>query len=356
MINIFSVNCALALVPYLSESLADFIERGAAASRVVRQGGSGLIIRSDGRLVLRHQNHEAALEVEGARHYRATVEFRRLFYDVKRLSDEVVFASIGRSLLLSHPQSSMWLDTGALSGLLSEGYGRAEGGHPLPDWLHTSAGDGRLLISDQRSGRWVLLGSDHLSEMERRLKSLEGSREPGPVASPPTILIKGIVVHLQSAFRLARALETFAESGQVEAYEEAAPDYYLRVARSVEGMELADSSLRVGVTAREARKWAEIIREELSRLQAEEIERGEIRTLFVKGGGGCWVLQAGDEVFVADESLARLASSGVEAQSHAEARPAIGRVDGFTMFLEEKTGGCVALTGDELERLVETLP
>lgn len=353
MINIFSVNCGLALAPYLSESFADFIERGDAASRVVRQGGSGLIIRSDGRLVLRHQNREAALEVEGASHYRATVEFRRLFYDVKRLSDEVVFANIGRSLLLSHPQSAMWLDAGAVSGLLSAGRGRAGGGggSSLPAWLHASAGDGRLLISDQRSGRWVLLGSDHLSEMQRRLESLEGAGEPGPVTAPPTIILKGVVIHLQSAFRLARALETFAESGRVEAYEDAAPEYHLRVARSVEGMELADSSTRVGITAREARKWADIIREELSRLQAEEVERGEIRTLFVKGGGGRWVLQAGDEVFVTEESLARLASSDTDPRDHANARPPLGRVDGFTMFLEEKTGGCVALTREEVERL-----
>ncbi|HKG22507.1 MAG TPA: hypothetical protein VKC34_11455, partial [Blastocatellia bacterium] len=195
MINIFSVNCELAFAPYLVESLGEFVEQGATASRVVRQGGSGLIIRSDGRLLLRHQDREAALEVEGARHYRATVEFRRIFYGVERLSDEVVFTSVGRSLLLSHPQSMMWFDTGVISGLLSAVNSRAGEPAPespaLPDWLHTSTGDGRLLISDQRTGRWVLLGSDHLSELNRRLKNLEGSSEPGPAAAPPTLGIKG---------------------------------------------------------------------------------------------------------------------------------------------------------------------
>ncbi|HVF89917.1 MAG TPA: hypothetical protein VNH22_07610 [Blastocatellia bacterium] len=358
MINILSVNCELALAPYLAESLGEFIEQGSTASRVVRQGGSGLIIRSDGPLLLlRHQDREAALEVEGARHYRATVEFRRVFYSVERLSDEVVFTSVGRGLLLSHPQSMMWFDTHALSAILSAVNGpageTAPEGPALPDWLQVSAGGGRLLISDRRTGRWVLLGSDHLSELNRRLESLEGSYEPGHTATPPTVAVKGLVIHLQSAFRLARALEAFAESGQVDAYEDAAPGYYLKVGRAVEGMELVDSRLRVGMTAREARKWAAIIRDELSQLEAEELERGEIRTVFARGEGGRWVLHAGDEVLVPEGMRARLTSSGGDLNDCAIDRPALGEIDGFTLLLQEKTGGCVALTREELEKFVK---
>jgi len=350
MINVFSINCDLALAPYLVESFRSFIGQGATASRVVRQGGSGLIIRSDGRLFLRYQNREAVLGAGEARHYRATVEFRESFYDVKRLSDEVVFTSLGRSLLLSHPQSTMWLDTETLSALLSRVEGSAEPA-ALPEWLHASSGDGRLLISDQRNGRWVFLGSDHLSELRLRLKALQESGEPRPALAPPTIALKGLVVHLQSAFRLARALETFAESGQVDGYEEAAPAYSLRVARSVEGVELVDSKVRVALTAREARKWAGIIRNELSRLRAEEIERGEIRTIFANGEGGRWVLQAGDEVLVPEDMRSRLASSSGEMADRREGWPALGQIDGFTLLLEVKQGGCVALTREELERL-----
>ncbi|HKG23694.1 MAG TPA: hypothetical protein VKC34_17460, partial [Blastocatellia bacterium] len=151
---------------------------------------------------------------------------------------------------------------------------------------------------------------------------------------------------------LARALESFAESGQVDAYEDAAPGYYLRAARSVEGMELVDSQVRVAMTAREARKWAAIIRDELSQLQAEELERGEIRTLFARGEGGRWVLQAGDEVLVAEGLRSQLASPALDPNRRAKELPAMGEIDGFTLLLQEKTGGCVALTRGELEKFV----
>src|SRR6185295_9464569 len=81
----------------------------------------------------------------------------------------------------------------------------------LPDWLNISTGAGQLLISDQRNGRWVLLGADHIKELERRLGLLADFPSSSQQVKPPTISVKGIIVHLQSAFTLADALEAFAE-------------------------------------------------------------------------------------------------------------------------------------------------
>src|SRR4030095_14945280 len=158
MINILSIQCDLAFAPYLAESVTEFLREGGVASRVVRQAGSGLIIRSDGEMVLRHQNREANLPREEAIHYLATVEFRCEHYDVLRMQDEVVLANVGCELLLSHPQSELWLSRDAVAALvtafnsgasLTADQNRAD----LPEWLSVSSGGGRLLLSDQRTAR-----------------------------------------------------------------------------------------------------------------------------------------------------------------------------------------------------------
>src|SRR5512138_4038735 len=110
MINIFSIRCSLAFAPYLAVSIREFVNDGVAASRVVRQGGTSLIIRTDGELVLRHDHRQARLGIEEALHYSATVQFRSEVYEVLRMQDEVVLASAGEELLLSHPQSEIWLN------------------------------------------------------------------------------------------------------------------------------------------------------------------------------------------------------------------------------------------------------
>src|SRR5207247_2288140 len=92
--------------------------------------------------------------------------------------------------------------------------------------------------------------------------------------------------------------ENFADTGNVAPFEEITPVYSLSVSRSTEGVELKDSDNRVALTPREARKWAGIIRAELDRLNASQVERGEIRTVFADSGDWRWILQWGDEVFV----------------------------------------------------------
>jgi hypothetical protein len=124
------------------------------------------------------------------------------------------------------------------------------------------------------------------------------SDEPVARPEPPIISIKGVVVHLQSAFRLADALERFADTGEVSAFEELAPAFQLTVSKATEGIEMRDSANRVGLTSREARKWAAIVRDELARVNAEYRERGSVRTVFADVQRGRWVLQWGDEVFV----------------------------------------------------------
>jgi len=50
MINILSIRCSLAFAPYLAVSIEEFLSDGITGSRVVRQGGSSLILRSEGNL------------------------------------------------------------------------------------------------------------------------------------------------------------------------------------------------------------------------------------------------------------------------------------------------------------------
>jgi hypothetical protein len=344
MINILSIKCSLAFAPYLAEGAAEFLQEGVLAARVLRQGGSGLIVRSDGDVVLRHQNRQASLGREDAAHYLATVQFRCEFYDLSRMQDEVVLANVGNELLLSYPQSDLWLDSQAVAALVdifSSGSNiSAEASRSaLPEWLSVSTGGARLLISDQRTAKWVLLGNDHICELERRLEAL---RLPGITVTrtaPPTISLKGLPVRLQSAFKLSATLEHFANTGHVAPFEETTPIYSLAASRSTEGIELRDSDNRVALTSREAGKWASIIKSELERLKARQFERGRIRTVFAGNEAGRWILQWGDEVFVPCPS----ALAGSAAGSYPRVKP-IGE---FLSLLSPETGACVALTDAE---------
>jgi hypothetical protein len=58
------------------------------------------------------------LGIEELRHNLATVKFRVDSFDIQRTSGEVVLAGFGGSLLISHPQSDLWLDAQALKQLL----------------------------------------------------------------------------------------------------------------------------------------------------------------------------------------------------------------------------------------------
>jgi hypothetical protein len=272
------------------------------------------------------------------------------------MQDEVVLANVGSELLLSHPQSEMWLGSETVSALVDDFVGNADKpSQPLvsalPEWLSVSTSAGSLLLSDQRTGRWVLLGEDHLREFQRRLESLKGAVGTGIGPAPPTIPVKGVPVHLQSAFRLVAALLDFENRGDFAPFEEITPAYLLKVTRSNEGIELSDSNTRVGLTAREAHKWSGIIRAELDRLGARSVERGGIRTVFSNSEDGRWVLQWGDEVYVPRSVLSRLSSQDRVADV-AKDHP-WARFGEFLVLLEPATGGCVALTEAELGGLID---
>ena len=355
MINILSIRCGLAFAPYLADSLAAFIADGGFAPLVVRQGGSGLIIRHDGQALLRYQNREAMLDVPAARHYLATTRFRVDAYDITRMADEVVMANVDATLYLSYPQSELWLEAKYLAALLRA----MDRGSPtdletasLPDWLNVSMTAERLLLSDQRNGRWVLLGADHLDAIAGRLNALDEAGVSVAKQNPPTLTVKGITVHLQSAFKLAEALGAFADSGQVLAFAETTPVYTLAVGAATEGLELRDWEHRVGVNQREARKWASIIGHELAQLNAAQLERGRIRTVIADGERGRWILQWGDEVFVPSDALADLLTPQTATVDEHMGGLRIRRTDEMTMLLAPATGACVALTDDEARRLM----
>ena len=356
MLNLLSLRCGLAFAPYLSECACRFLGEGLPISKVIRQGGTGLIVRSEEAFSIRYQNREAKLDRAGLSHYWENIAFRGEHYDILLTSDEVVLASIGAGVLLSHPQSELWLDAGALLHIVAVADGRQpEAGAPgsLPNWLTVSTGGGRLLLSDQRNGRWVLLGSDHIDELRRRRRRAAPPTVIPTVAKPPTILLKGVTVHLQSAMRLSETLRTFAATGVLSSFEEVAPEFSLRVARSSEGIELSDSNERVGLTSREANKWAGVIAAEIARLSLRQIDRGAIRTVIADGEGGRWILQWGDEVFVPSASLARLrmntsrnSSGALETNSLV-----IRRVGTHLLILSDSDASCVNLTVEEVEAL-----
>jgi hypothetical protein len=353
-INISSFGCSLAFEPYLAISLAEFLT-DTATSRVVRQGGQGLIIRSDGELVLRHQQRQSSLGRNEARHYSATIQLRRELYDISRTQDEIVLANLGDELLLSHPQSEMWLSRESVAALVDGFVGDTRRSpealaSALPEWLSVSSGAGNILLSDQRSGRWVLLGEDHIRELERRLDFLGKTVATAAAPVLPTLQVKGMVVHLASAFKLAAALFDFENSGDFAPYEEITPAYWLKASRSNQGIELSDSNTRVGLTAREARKWLGIIRSELDRLGARSVERGGIRTVFANSEDGKWVLQWGDQVHIPGSVLSRLSESPVVDSGTGCPGAQLGE---FLVLLDPASGGCVALTEQELGCLID---
>ena len=138
-----------------------------------------MIIRAEDTFCVRYQNREAILSIEDLKHYAETIDFRVDWHEVLRTSDELVFANIGRSLLISYPQSELWLEPENIDRLIEIFYRGSASEEDeindalgLPDWLSVSSSGGRLLLSDQRNGRWSLLGSDHIAELERRLDEL----------------------------------------------------------------------------------------------------------------------------------------------------------------------------------------
>ena len=358
MINLLSLRCSLAFAPYLSVSTAEFLQGGSVASRVVRQGGTGLILRQAGDLVIRHEGHQVSLGIEDARHYAATIKVRQEFYDVSQMQDEIVQATVADEVLLSHPESEIRLTQNAVGALVSAFAHQStpsaqDGIVGIPDWLSVSAGGGTLLLSDRRTGRWVLLGDDHVRELERRSGHLRQSAVSA-ARVPPTISMKGLTVHLQSAFRLVSTLSDFASNQSVTAYEELAPTYSLAVSASVEGLELKDADNRITMTGREARKWADIIKAQLETLNAHQFERQGIRTVIAGNEEGHWILQWGDEVFVSRESgfLRTTPNQNLKDRSGALTGTRMGE---FSVLLSPDCGACVALTGSESECLEELL-
>ncbi|MGH9765007.1 MAG: hypothetical protein ACREAC_29575, partial [Blastocatellia bacterium] len=201
MINCLSIKCSLAFAPYILETAGDFIADLNTAGRLVKQGGFGMTFHSDGDLILHHQNRESRLAQADAAHYQATIDFRRQCFEILRMADEVVLATVGDQLFISHPQSELWFDSAAVSELVRARAGQIESSTIAG--VTYSVGGGRLMISDQHNGRWVLLGGDHTAEMERRLKALRETLPAEPISiHPPTITIKGVAIHLQSAFNV----------------------------------------------------------------------------------------------------------------------------------------------------------
>ncbi|MFY9556790.1 MAG: hypothetical protein WAV47_18920 [Blastocatellia bacterium] len=267
------------------------------------------------------------------------------------MPDEVVMANVGNELLLSHPQSNLWLSAPSVASLIQMFFNNRspkdeESSQDIPEWLSVSTGAERLLISDQRNGRWVLLGADHISELERRLPALQAEFAATTSLAPPTISVCGLQVHLQSALMLAETLEVFASSGQVNPFEEATPTYSLAVSAGTGGMELRDSDRRVALGSREARKWSSLLRAELERLEVKQFERGMIRTVFAAGEDGRWVLQWGDEVFVPNGLTNTTPVDHSSDPIKKDARE-------FLLLLNPDTGGCVALTDSESSYLTE---
>ena len=341
-INIRSVRSSLAFAPYLSEAFQEFIGDRSVSARVPRQGGKGFVVRSDADLVLRHEHRQESLGPEDARHYAATTKMRSQVYNILRMQDEVVLASVGPELLLSHPQSEMWLSKQTVFALV-EAFGSASNAinGDIPEWLKVSMGGGRLLLSDQRTGRWVLLGVDHLNELRQRIAELTIDSTPLQFQSPPVINLKGTGIHLQSALTLVSIMEDFASGRQVIAFEEVTPSYSLKVSTSSNGLEISDDDNHAVLNSRETRKWIDLIKSKIEALHISQLERGRIRTVFASDNGGRWILQWGDEVFLPrnTQSVGHLADtpgpdSGVISR----------RIDGFLVVMNSSTGNCVALT------------
>jgi len=143
----------------------------------------------------------------------------------------------------------------------------------------------------------------------------------------------------------------FADTGEVLAFDDVAPQFSLRVKSSTEGLEINDSSTRIGINTREARKWAAIIDAELSRLRVTETERGSIRTVFADGEGGRWALQWGDEVLVPAECVSNLTTGGSLVEFEEDSSLAIREMKDFIVLLSRHDSSCVALTPSEINQL-----
>lgn len=340
MINILSVRCSLAFAPYLVESLAQFLDSGNVTPRVVLQGGTGMIMRFDGELAIRYQEREYRLGPYEACHYSATLNLRAEAYDITMMPDEIVMSNFNGAVVLSHPQSEMWLEAPVVDAL-AQAFNRGKAvASVLPEWLSASLGGGRLLLSDQRTGRWVLLGSDHVEALASRLPSLSAAK-PHTSSKPPTIEIKGLSIHLQSAIKLARTLANFAATGEIESYDEITPLYSLSVSKVTDRIELSDSNNRVAITKREATKWASLISAELERLNTMQFERGQIRTTLVDCDGGRWILQWGDAVFIP-----RGFDSAFKDGRCAD-KFRMKKIGELTTLLDHHTADCVALSDSE---------
>jgi len=263
------------------------------------------------------------------------------------MQDEIVLASLGPELLLSHPQSEIWLSQETLRALVKTFESNASTiDTGIPEWLKVSLGGGRLLLSDQRTGRWVLLGADHLNELRQRIAQPGTGSTPLQFQSPPIINLKGIRIHLQSALKLVSIMEDFAAGREVIAFDETTPSYSLKVSTSANGLELSDFDNQAVLNSRETRKWIDLVKAEIEALQVSQIERGRIRTVFAGDHSGRWILQWGDEVFV--PGRASLESVGHLADSPGNSSDVIARgIDGFKVVMNYSTGYCVALT--ELE-------
>lgn len=355
MINILSLKCGLAFAPYIGDSLSASLEKVSVAWSI-KQGGAGFVMRSqetdNGSLVLVHQNRTASLTKDDLYHYQATIQFRSEHYDVARTSDEVVLATINEDVLLSHPQSEIWLSRGDLGYIVEQFQGGPRQqlqSYSPPEWLSVSTAAGRLLISDQRSGRWVLLSAGHIDELERRSGRLS---EPysGRRDTPPVISVKGIEIHLQFAFGLLSALESFAGNGTVSSFSDRAPDFRLIVSPSPEGLAISDGTIRAAVTRKEAPKWAALLREGLESLNAVQMQRSNIRTVFADGENGRWVLQWGDEICLPPGH----AWAGANYAETAGEFLAFKKTNRYSLVLNRANGNCVALSPEELQRLVSS--
>jgi hypothetical protein len=303
-------------------------------------------------MVLRYQNRQEQLGREEATHYFATVAFREEHFQVLRMEDEVVLATVGSELFLSHPQSELWLNQHTVTSLLQifGSLGRSEIPADLPEWLSVSSSAGRLLLSDQRSGRWVLLGLDHIRELDRRLE-LQKRASPSAVSpQPPTVSLKGVTVHLQSATTLAQALEEFAATGRFKGFTDRTPRFWLSARETTGGIEIDDGTSRTALTAKEARKWIDIIRGELTRLNFHDMSRGRIRTVFADAEAGRWVLQWGDEVLVPHSVIGDLTSN--LAYRSGSGKLAVKQNDDICTLLAPSTGDCVALQEKEVKHML----
>ena len=128
------------------------------------------------------------------------------------------------------------------------------------------------------------------------------------------------------------------------AYTEQTPDYVLTVEKATEGMALRDFDQRIALNAREARKYAAILRDELEQRRAAQFERGGLRTVLADSVDGRWLVQWGDEVLLNAEAVTSLRQN----PAASEAGGLVSRRDGeFLLLLDPATGACVALTGEE---------